>query len=57
MATCPGGLILHRDGIIWGCTEDEEREGCRGRDLRHELAPVTCFLWSFGGCSYCGIAL
>jgi hypothetical protein len=35
MAICPGALIVHADVTVMVCTEDEEPEGCRGRDLRH----------------------
>ena len=28
--TCPGGLILHADGTVQGCTLDDEPDGCRG---------------------------
>jgi hypothetical protein len=52
---CPGGLIEHADGTVAGCSEDDERDGCRGRDLRHEGDPVRCWVWSLGGCNYCGV--
>jgi hypothetical protein len=55
MTACPGGLILHVDCTIAGCTEDEERDGCRGRELRHEGDPVRCYVWSLNGCTYCGV--
>jgi hypothetical protein len=55
MATCPGSLILHADGTIAGCTEDDERDGCRGRDERHEGDWVCCWVWSLGGCNYWGV--
>jgi hypothetical protein len=29
-------LIVHADVTVTACTEDEEPNGCRGRDLRHE---------------------
>jgi hypothetical protein len=34
--TCPDALIIHADGTIAGCTEDDEPDGCRGRVQRHE---------------------
>ncbi|MDP9333236.1 MAG: hypothetical protein M3Q30_08020 [Actinomycetota bacterium] len=55
MATCPGGLIFHGDGTVAGCTEDDEPEPCRGRELRHEGDPVRCFEWPPAGCDYCGV--
>jgi hypothetical protein len=42
VATCPGGLIVHADGTIAGCTEDDNAEGGRGRDLCHEGDPTAC---------------
>ena len=38
MATCSGALILHRDGTIAGCTNDDDQDGCAGRELHHEGA-------------------
>jgi len=55
MATCPGALILHADGTIAGCTEDDEPDDCRGRDARHEGDPIRCWMWSLAGCDYCGV--
>jgi hypothetical protein len=37
--TCPGGLILHFDGMVAGCTLDDDVDGCVGLDERHEDAP------------------
>jgi hypothetical protein len=51
---CTGSLILHRDGKVAGCTNDEDQEGCAGREARHEGDPTTCVVW-FGGCNYCGV--
>ncbi len=53
--TCPGGLILHADGTVAGCTLDDDRDGCRGRELRHEGDPVPCTVWTPAGCNYCGV--
>jgi hypothetical protein len=54
--TCPGALIVHGDGTIAGCVLDDEPEGCRGRELRHEGDPVRCWVWTADGCNYyCGI--
>ena len=49
--------IVHADGTIAGCNEDDERGGCAGRELRHEGDPIRCWVWSLAGCDYCGIQL
>jgi hypothetical protein len=42
MATCPGSLILHRNGTVAGCTLDEldDDDQCPGLELRHEGDPA-----------------
>jgi hypothetical protein len=55
VVTCPGGLIVHADGTIAGCTEDDEQDGCAGRELRHEADPVRCWVWTPAGGDYCGV--
>ena len=55
VATCPGSLIVHAYGTVAGCTEDDERDGRRGRDERHEGAPMRCWVLSLGGCDVCGV--
>lgn len=52
---CAGSLILHEDGTTAGCSEDDELEGCRGRELRHEGEPKLCWRWRGGDCNRCGI--
>jgi hypothetical protein len=41
MATCPGALIGHTDNTVMACTEDEEPDGCRNGDLRHDGDAIT----------------
>ena len=53
--TCPDSLVVHADGTVAGGTEDDERGGCRGRELRHEGGPIRCYVWSLKGCDYCGV--
>jgi hypothetical protein len=55
VVTCPGALILHLDGTVAGCSLDDEPDGCRGRDLRHEGDLVLCWVWWTEGCNYCGL--
>jgi hypothetical protein len=40
MATCPGALIVDADNTVMACTNDDDEDGCHGRDLRHEGDPV-----------------
>lgn len=54
MATCPGALIVHADNTIMACTNDDDQDGCHGRDLRHEGASTVCVDW-FDGCNYGGV--
>jgi hypothetical protein len=54
MTNCSGSLIRHADGTVAGCTNDDEEDGCAGRDERHEGDPTACIDW-FGGCNYCGV--
>jgi hypothetical protein len=51
MATCPGALIVHADDTVMSCTDDDERDGCRGRDVRHEGDLVRCWDWMLTGCN------
>jgi hypothetical protein len=55
VGTCPGSLVLHQDGTVAACSEDDESEGCAGRELRHEGDPMACIDWYGGTCNYCGI--
>jgi hypothetical protein len=55
MATCPGSLIMHMDGTVAGCTEDDEPDGCRGREAPHYGSSIRCVDWTLSGCDYCGI--
>jgi hypothetical protein len=56
MATCPGSLILHRNGTVAGCTLDEldDDDQCPGLELRHEGDPQECWR-ALDGCNRCGI--
>jgi hypothetical protein len=51
----PVAKLCHTHDQGAGCTEDYEAKGCRGRELRHEGDPVRCWIWSLGGCNYCGV--
>lgn len=55
MDACVGLLILHEDGTVAACSEDEENERCGGQELRHEGEPKLCWRWWRGDCNRCGI--
>jgi hypothetical protein len=52
---CPGSLILHIDGTCAGCSLDDDPDGCRGLEERHEGDPIRCTDWFDDGCNYCGV--
>jgi hypothetical protein len=45
MATCSGSLILHFDGTVMAHTEDEDGNGCAGREyvmkVRRSVASIA----------------
>jgi hypothetical protein len=43
----------YRDGTVAGRTNDDDADGCAGRELRREGDPTSCIDW-FDGCNYCG---
>jgi hypothetical protein len=47
------GRIIHIDGMVAGCTNDDMQD-CAGLDERHEGDPVVCWRW-FSRCGRCGI--
>jgi hypothetical protein len=55
IATCPGALILHADTAVMVCTNDDDQDGCHGRDLRHEGDQIRCWTWMPSSCNYCGV--
>ena len=54
VGTCSGSLIVHADGTIAACTNDEDGDACAGIELRHQGDPHRCVDW-WGDCLYCGI--
>jgi len=52
----PGGLIVHINGDIAACTEDDEPDGCTGRLAIHSLSPRSC-IDEWRSCSYCGVVV
>ena len=49
----PGSLIFPADGTVAGCSENDETDGCRSRDERHDGPPKRRV--EEGGCNYCGV--
>jgi hypothetical protein len=37
------------------CTNDDDQDGCHGRDLRHERDPIRGWTWTLTECNYCGV--
>jgi hypothetical protein len=54
--TYRGSLIVHGDSTVAGCTEDDERDTCAGRNERPDGGTLRC-IKSSGGCDYCGVHL
>jgi hypothetical protein len=55
VATCPGSLIVHTDGMPAGYTEDDERDGCRAAAYGTTGARFGVSSGSANGCNYCGV--
>jgi hypothetical protein len=55
MTTCPGALIVHADNTVMACTNDDDQDGCHGRELRYEGDAIRCWTWTLSGCNYCGV--
>jgi hypothetical protein len=48
---------MHADGTVAGGTLDDDEDGCRRRELRHEGDPARCIVWTPADCNYCGVQL
>jgi hypothetical protein len=55
VATCPGSLIVHTDGTVAACSNDELEGGCNGADARHQGDPRVCWRYWAEGCNHCRI--
>lgn len=53
MASCPGQLVIHRDGSVAYCTEKQAGRSCPGEDRPHRRGVVACRLVSGERCPYC----
>jgi hypothetical protein len=47
--------LADRDDTVAGCSKDDERDGCRGQDERHDGGTVLCVKWFADGCNDCGV--
>ncbi|HZU79052.1 MAG TPA: hypothetical protein VE991_03985 [Acidimicrobiales bacterium] len=53
MKSCPGQLVVHRDGSVAYCTEDQHGAVCAGEDRPHRRGIFACRLVSDDHCDYC----
>jgi hypothetical protein len=53
---CPGGLMVHFNGDIAACAEDDVPDGCTGRLAIHSLLPRLCGD-EWRSCTYCGVVV
>lgn len=53
MTSCAGQLVVHRDGTVAYCSEEQEGNTCAGEDRPHRRGVVACRLVSTERCSYC----
>jgi hypothetical protein len=56
------GALTHKDALMWldwlralPARLDDERDGCRDRDPRHDGGTVRCITWFADGCDDCRI--
>jgi hypothetical protein len=53
MRSCPGQLVVHRDGTVAHCTETIAGRRCAGEDRPHRGGFLACRLVDGDNCSYC----
>ncbi len=56
MKTCPGQLVVHRDGTVAYCTEDTDGRRCAGEDHPHRGGFFACRVVDGESCAYCSVA-
>ena len=57
MTSCPGQLVVHRDGSVASCSEDRAGRGCAGEDHPHRRGIHACRIVERGDCSYCELVV
>ncbi len=56
MKSCPGQLVVHRDGTVAYCTEATAGRRCAGEDHPHRGGFFACRVVDGDNCSYCATA-
>jgi hypothetical protein len=55
MKSCPGQLVVHRDGTVAYCTEDTGGHACLGEDRTHRGGFLACRVVDDEACAYCSL--
>ena len=53
MTSCAGQLVVHRDGSVAYCTEEQAGRLCAGEDHPHRRGIFACRLVRGEACDYC----
>jgi hypothetical protein len=53
MKGCPGQLVVHRDGTVAYCTEENAGRRCAGEDRPHRGGFFACRVVDGDSCTYC----
>ena len=53
MTSCAGQLVVHRDGSVAYCSEEQAGRSCAGEDRPHRRGVVACRLVNSQDCPYC----
>ena len=56
MKSCPGQVVVHRDGTVAYCTEETAGRRCAGEDRPHRGGFFACRVVDGDNCSYCTVA-
>ncbi len=55
MKSCPGQLVVHRDGTVAYCTEQTTGGTCAGEDRPHRGGFFACRVVDGDNCPYCTV--
>jgi hypothetical protein len=53
MKGCPGQLVVHRDGTVAYCSEENAGRRCAGEDHPHRGGFFACRVVDGDSCAYC----